>query len=556
MCFLEGKNMEEISNFIKTIMEKDLEEGRVKQIVTRFPPEPNAYLHIGHARAIVNDFELAKAFGGYTNLRFDDTNPVNEGAEYVQAIIDDIRWLGYEPKNIFFGSDYFEEQYNRAILLIKKGLAYVDDLNAEQITEYRGTLTEPGKNSPCRDRTIEENLKLFQEMRDGKYADGEKTLRAKIDMAHPNINMRDPVIYRILHVPHHRQGNKWCIYPMYDFAHPLQDAIEGVTHSMCSLEFDNHRILYDWFVEKCEMPNVPHQYEFGRLNITNTVMSKRYLRQLVDQGYVDGYDDPRMPTLVALKRKGFTPDAIKNFIVYTGLSRINSVTNAEELDNFLREEQKMKATRPMAVLRPLKVVIDNYPEGQIEYLDASNNMENPDLGTRKIAFGKYLYIEQDDFIEEKPNRKWKRLSIGDEVRLMHAYFIKANSVVKDDNGNIIEIHCTYDPVTKSGSGFEGRKPNGTIHYVEATTALKATFNHYEPLVFDETEETKGTSFIERINPNSCIKLEGFVEASLAVTQPLDRFQFIRNGYYCTDKLSSKNHLIFNRTCPLKSSFTN
>ena len=548
--------MEEISNFIKTIMEKDLEEGRVKSIVTRFPPEPNAYLHIGHARAIINDFELAKAFGGYTNLRFDDTNPVNEGAEYVQAIIDDIKWLGYEPKNIFFGSDYFEEQYNRAILLIKKGLAYVDDLNAEQITEYRGTLTEPGKNSPCRDRSIEENLKLFQEMRDGKYGDGEKTLRAKIDMAHPNLNMRDPVMYRILHVPHHRQGNKWCIYPMYDFAHPLQDAIEGVTHSMCSLEFDNHRILYDWFVEKCEMPNVPHQYEFGRLNITNTVMSKRYLRQLVDQGYVDGYDDPRMPTLVALKRKGFTPEAIRNFILYTGLSRINSVTNAEELDNFLREEQKMKATRPMAVLKPLKVVIDNYPEDKIEYLEASNNMENPELGNRQIAFGKYLYIEQDDFIEEKPNRKWKRLSLGDEVRLMHAYFIKANSVVKDDNGNIVEIHCTYDPETKSGSGFEGRKPNGTIHYVEATTALKATFNLFEPLIFDETEETKGKTFIERMNPNSLVKLEGFVEASLKDTKPLDRFQFIRNGYYCTDKLSKEDNLIFNRTCPLKSSFSN
>ena len=546
--------MEEISNFIKTIMEKDLEEGRVKQIVTRFPPEPNAYLHIGHARAIINDFELAKAFGGYTNLRFDDTNPVNEGAEYVQAIIDDIKWLGYEPKNIFFGSDYFEEQYNRAILLIKKGLAYVDDLNAEQITEYRGTLTEPVKESPFRNRSIEENIKLFQEMRDGKYGNGEKTLRAKIDMAHPNINMRDPVIYRILHVPHHRQGNKWCIYPMYDFAHPLQDAIEGVTHSMCSLEFDNHRILYDWFIEKCERPNVPHQYEFGRLNITNTVMSKRYLRQLVDQGYVDGYDDPRMPTLVALKRKGFTPEAIRNFILYTGLSRINSVTNAEELDNFLREEQKMKATRPMAVINPLKVVIDNYPEGQIEYLDAPNNMENEALGNRHIAFGKYLYIEQEDFIEEKPNRKWKRLSIGDEVRLMHAYFVKCNSVVKDDNGNISEIHCTYDIETKSGSGFEGRKPNGTIHFVEASTALKATFNLYEPLVFDETEETKGLSFIERINPNSCIKKEGFVEASLINTKPLDRFQFIRNGYYCTDKESTKEHLIFNRTCPLKSSF--
>ena len=548
--------MEEISNFIKTIMEKDLEEGRVKQIVTRFPPEPNAYLHIGHARAIINDFELAKAFGGYTNLRFDDTNPVNEGAEYVQAIINDIRWLGYEPKNIFFGSDYFEEQYNRAILLIKKGLAYVDDLNAEQITEYRGTLTELGKESPYRNRSIEENLKLFQEMREGKYADGEKTLRAKIDMSHPNMNMRDPVIYRILHVPHHRQGNKWCIYPMYDFAHPLQDAIEGVTHSMCSLEFDNHRILYDWFVEKCEMEHVPHQYEFGRLNITNTVMSKRYLRQLVDQGYVSGYDDPRMPTLVGLKRKGFTPEAIRNFILYTGLSRINSVTNAEELDNFLREEQKLKATRPMAVLHPLKVIIDNYPEDQIEYLEASNNMENEELGTRQIAFGKYLYIEQEDFVEEKPNRKWKRLSLGDEVRLMHAYFIKANSVEKDENGNIVCVHCTYDIETKSGSGFNARKPNGTIHFVEASTALKATFNHYEPLVFDETEETQGTSFLERINPNSLVVLHGFVEASLKNTKPLDRYQFIRNGYYCTDKESKEDNLIFNRTCPLKSSFSN
>ena len=546
--------MEEYSNFIKTIMEKDLEEGRVKSIVTRFPPEPNAYLHIGHARAIVNDFELAADFGGYTNLRFDDTNPVNEGAEYVDAIINDIRWLGYEPKHIFFGSDYFEEQYNRAILLIKKGLAYVDDLNADEITEYRGTLTEPGKDSPCRNRSIEENLKLFQEMRDGKYGNGEKTLRAKIDMAHPNINMRDPVIYRILHVPHHRQGNKWCIYPMYDFAHPLQDAIEGVTHSMCSLEFDNHRILYDWFVEKCEMENVPHQYEFGRLNITNTIMSKRYLRQLVDGGYVTGYDDPRMPTLVALKRKGFTPEAIKAFIRYTGLSRINSTTDVENLNFFLREDQKLKATRPMAVLNPLKVVIDNYPEGQIEQLVASNNMENEELGTRMINFGKYLYIEKEDFVEEKPNRKWKRLSVGDEVRLMHAYFIRCNSVVKDDNGDIVEIHCTYDPETKSGSGFEGRKPNGTIHFVEATTALKATFNLYEPLIFDETEETKGTTFIERLNPNSLVKLEGFVEASLKDTKPLDRFQFIRNGYYCTDKESTKDNLIFNRTCSLKSSF--
>ena len=546
--------MEEINNFIKTIMEKDLEEGRVQQIVTRFPPEPNAYLHIGHARAIVNDFELAKAFGGYTNLRFDDTNPVNEGAEYVDAIIEDLKWLGYTPKNIFFGSDYFEKTYEKAILLIKKGLAYVDDLSPEEMTEYRGTLTEPGKESPCRNRSVEENLKLFQEMREGKYANGEKTLRAKIDMSSPNINMRDPVMYRILHVPHHRQGNKWCIYPMYDFAHPLQDAFEGVTHSLCSLEYDNHRPLYNWFVEKCEMEHIPHQYEWGRLNITNTVMSKRYLRQLVEEGHVSGYDDPRMPTLVGLKRRGFTAEAIKSFIIYTGLSRINSTTDADNLDYFHREDQKMNAPRPMAVINPLKVVITNYPEGQIEFVDAPNNMENEALGTREIAFGRNIYIEQEDFIEEKPNRKWKRLSLGDEVRLMCAYFIKCNEVIKDKDGNIVELHCTYDPETKSGSGFEGRKPNGTIHYVEASTALPATFNHFEPLIFDETEETKGKSFIERLNPNSLKVLHGYVEASLKDTKPLDRFQFIRNGYYCTDKESTKDNLIFNRTCPLKSSF--
>ena len=546
--------MTEINNFIKTIMEKDLEEGRVDHICTRFPPEPNAYLHIGHARAIVNDFELAKCFGGTTNLRFDDTNPVNEGAEYVDAIIDDLKWLGYVPNNIFYGSDYFEKTYERAILLIKKGLAYVDDLTPEQMTEYRGTLTEPGKNSPWRDRSVEENLKLFEEMRAGKYANGEKTLRAKIDMAHPNINMRDPVMYRILHVSHHRQGNKWCIYPMYDFAHPLQDSFEGITHSMCSLEYDNHRILYDWFVEKCEMEHVPHQYEWGRLNITNTIMSKRYLRQLVEGGYVTGYDDPRMPTLVGLRRKGLTPEAIKEFIIYTGLSRINSTTDANDLDNFLREDQKLKATRPMAILHPLKVVIDNYPEGQVEYLDADNNMENPELGTRKIAFGKYLYIEQEDFIEVKPNRKWKRLCLGEEVRLMHAYFIKCESIVKDENGNPIELHCTYDPATKSGSGFEGRKPNGTIHFVEATTAKKAQFNLFEPLVWDETEETKGLDFIERLNKNSWNKVFGFVEESLQDTKPGDHYQFIRQGYYCTDKDSTKDNLIFNRTCSLKSSF--
>lgn len=546
--------MAEINNFIKTIMEKDLKEGKVDEIITRFPPEPNAYLHIGHARAIINDFELAMAFNGKTNLRFDDTNPVNEGEEYVNAIIDDLKWLGYTPNIVCFGSDYFEKTYEMAVLLIKKGLAYVDDLSQEEMTKYRGTLTEPGTNSPFRNRTVEENLDLFERMRKGEFKDGEKTLRAKIDMASSNINMRDPVMYRILHVEHHRQGNKWCIYPMYDFAHPLQDSFEGVTHSLCSIEYDNHRPLYDWFVEKCELEHVPHQYEWGRLNITNTIMSKRYLRQLVEGKYVTGYDDPRMPTLVGLRRKGFTPEAIKEFILYTGLSRINSTTDAENLDYFLREDQKLKATRPSAVLNPLKVVITNYPEGQVEWLNAPENMENEELGTRKIAFGKYLYIEKEDFVEEKPNKKWKRLAKDVEVRLMHAYFIKCNEVIKDENGEIVEIHCTYDVATKSGSGFNERKPNGTIHFVEATTAKKATFNLFNPLIWDATEETKHLSFIERLNPTSWEVVEGYVEASLANTKVGEHYQFLRNGYYCTDKLSTPDNLIFNRTCGLKSSF--
>lgn len=546
--------MAEINNFIKTIMEKDLKEGKVSEIITRFPPEPNAYLHIGHARAIINDFELAACFNGKTNLRFDDTNPVNEGEEYVNAIIDDLKWLGYTPDLVCFGSDYFEKTYEMAVFLIKKGLAYVDDLTQEETTAYRGTLTEPGKNSPYRDRSVEENLDLFERMRKGEFKDGEKTLRAKIDMASPNINMRDPVMYRILHVAHHRQGDKWCIYPMYDFAHPLQDSFEGVTHSMCSIEYDNHRPLYDWFVEKCELPHVPHQYEWGRLNITNTIMSKRYLRQLVEGKYVVGYDDPRMPTLVGLRRKGFTPEAIKEFILYTGLSRINSTTDAENLDYFLREDQKLKATRPSAILDPLKVVITNYPEDQIEWLDAPENMENEELGNRKVAFGKYLYIEKEDFVEEKPNKKWKRLAKDVEVRLMHAYFIKCNEVIKDENGEIVEIHCTYDPATKCGLGFDERKPNGTIHYVEATTALNATFNLFNPLIFDATEETKHLSFIERLNPSSWEVKKGFVEASLKDSKVGSHYQFVRNGYYCTDKESTSDNLVFNRTCGLKSSF--
>ena len=546
--------MEEISNFIRTIIEKDLAEGKVSAVKTRFPPEPNAYLHIGHARAIINDFELAQVFHGTTNLRFDDTNPVNEGAEYVDAIMKDIEWLGYKPDNVFFGSDYFDKTYEKAIMLIKKGLAYVDDLSPEETTKYRGTLTEPGIESPWRNRSVEENLRLFEEMKAGKYKNGEKTLRAKIDMASPNINMRDPVIYRILHVPHHRQGTKWCIYPMYDFAHPLQDAFEGITHSLCSIEYDDHRILYDWVVEKCEMVPAPHQYEFGRLNITNTVMSKRYLRQLVEGGYVTGYDDCRMPTLVGLRRKGFTASSIREFILGTGLSRINSTIDASLLDHYLMEDQKMSANRLMAVINPLEVVIDNYPEDKVEELTALNNMENPELGSHKIYFSKKLYIDQEDFVEVKPNRKRKRLALDSEVRLMNAYFIKATSVEKDENGKIIRVHATYDPTTRGGDAPDGRKPNGTIQYVDAATGLKAQFNLFDVLVYDQVEGEEEKSFIERLNPNSWEVKEGYIEAEAKNTIPGDHFQFVRTGYFCTDKLSTKDNLIFNRTCSLKSSF--
>ena len=545
--------MAEINNFIKTIMENDLREGKVDAIATRFPPEPNAYLHIGHARAIITNFELAKAFNGTTNLRFDDTNPAKEDKEFVDGIIEDLAWLGYKPTNVFYGSDYFEKTYEKAILLIKKGLAYVDDLSQEEMSKYRGTLTEPGKNSPWRDRSVEENLKLFEEMRAGKYKDGEKTLRAKIDMSHPNINMRDPAMYRILHLNHHRQGTKWCIFPMYDFAHPLQDAFEGITHSLCSLEYDNHRILYDWFIEKCEMEHTPHQYEFGRLNITNTIMSKRYLRALVDSGKVSGYDDPRMPTLCGLRRKGFTPDAIRNFILGTGLSRINSTVEADTLDEELRQDLKLKALRPNAVINPLKVIIDNYPEGQVEWNEAPNNTENPELGSRKLSFSREIYIEREDFIEEKPNKNWKRLALNVEVRLMRAYFIKATSVEKDENGNITCVHATYDPDTKR-SDFNERKPNGNLHYVDAATAIPAEFRLLEPLMVDETEENKDLDFMERLNPNSLIISNGYVESFLKDTKPLDHYQFIRNGYYVTDKDSTSEKLVFNRTCGLKSSF--
>ncbi len=543
----------ENSNFIKNIMKTELEEGKVDHILTRFPPEPNAYLHIGHARAIVTNFELAKSFGGATNLRFDDTNPAKEDQEFVDGIINDLKWLGYNPRIVVYGSSYFDETYELAIKLIKKGLAYVDDLSPEEVSLYRGTPTEPGKNSPYRDRSVEENLKLFEEMRAGKYNNGEKTLRAKIDMASPNINMRDPVLYRIMKINHHQTKDKWCIYPMYDFAHPLQDSFEGITHSLCSLEYEDHRPLYDWVINVTEVSHKPRQIEFGRLGITNTIMSKRYLKQLVDEGRVVGYDDPRMPTLAGLRRRGFTPDAIKNFILSTGLSKINSTVEYSMLEHFVREDLKLETTRPMAVINPLKVVITNYEEGKVEYLDAHNNTENETLGSRKIAFSRHIYIEQEDFIPEKPNKKWKRLAKDVEVRLMNAYFIKCNEIIYNEDGSIKEIHCTYDPETKSGTGFEGRKPNGTIHFVEATTALPATFNLFEPLILDE--KVSAENFIERLNPNSWVKVNGYVEASLANTQPGDKYQFIRNGYYTTDKESKGNELIFNRTVSLKSSFS-
>lgn len=541
--------MEIVSNFIKTIMEEDLNSNRVQEIVTRFPPEPNAYLHIGHARAIITNFELAKQFNGKTNLRFDDTNPVKEDSSFVDAIIEDIKWLGYQPEKILFGSDYFEETFELAKKLIRKGLAYVCDLTPEEVSQYRGTLTEPGKESPYRNRSVEENLSLFEMMREGKFKDGEKTLRAKIDMTSPNINLRDPVIYRIIHIYHHNTGDKWCIYPMYDFAHPLQDSFEGITHSLCSLEYVDHRVLYDWFIEKCEMKHVPHQYEFGRLNITNTIMSKRYLKQLVDMKLVKGYDDPRMPTLVGLKRRGYTPEAIKSFVLGTGLSRINSTVSSEMLEMALRDDLKSKVKRVNAILEPLKIVITNYPENVVENLEVEFNPENPELGSRTIPFGREVYIEKSDFLLEAPDKKWKRLSLGLEVRLMHAYFVKCNEVVYNPDGTIKELLCTYDVETKSGSGFSGRKPNGNIHFVEASTAKKAIFNLFEPLMVDSDSDR---DLVERLNKESWKTLEGFVEPSCSTTEKGEKFQFVRNGYFATDYDSTENMLVFNRTVELKT----
>lgn len=541
------------SNFIKNIIIDDLKTGKHQEVITRFPPEPNGYLHIGHAKSITLNFELADEFNGRTNLRFDDTNPVKEDTEYVQSIIEDVRWLGFEWEELLFASDYFDEMYNRAILLIKKGKAYVCDLTAEEMKKYRGTLTEPGTVSPYRDRSVEENLELFERMRNGEFKDGERTLRAKIDMSSPNINMRDPVIYRIAHATHHNTGDKWCIYPMYDYAHPLEDAIEGITHSICTLEFEDHRPLYDWVIQECEMESQPQQIEFARLNLTNTVMSKRKLKLLVDEKVVDGWDDPRMPTIAGLRRRGFTPEAIRNFCREIGVAKTNSTVDVQMLEHFIREDLKLKAPRTMAVLKPLKVVITNYPENQVEMLEVENNADVPEMGNHQMPFSREIFIEQEDFMENPP-KKYFRLFPGNEVRLKHGYFIKCNDVMKDDQGNVVEIHCTYDPETKSGTGFTGRKVKSTIHWVDAKHGVPADFRLYEALILDEEQED-GKTFLDQINPNSLTVLHGYIEPYMMDAKPQDKFQFFRHGYFNVDpKDSTEEKLVFNRIVALKSSF--
>lgn len=545
----------ENSNFIRNIVIDDLESGKHKSIITRFPPEPNGYLHIGHAKSICLNFGLAKEFEGRVNLRFDDTNPVKEDVEYVESIKEDVKWLGFEWDELHFASDYFEEMYKRAILLINKGLAYVDDLTADQIREYRGTLTEPGKESPYRNRSVEENLDLFKRMTAGEFKDGEKVLRAKIDMASPNINFRDPVIYRISHNAHHNTGDKWCVYPMYAYAHPLEDAIEHITHSICTLEFEDQRPFYDWVVRECEMEAVPRQIEFARLNLTNTVMSKRKLKQLVDNSVADGWDDPRIPTISGLRRRGYTPESIRNFCREIGISKADSTVDSRMLDYFLREDLQPKAPLAMAVLNPLKVVITNYPEGESEMIEIENNAKNEEMGKRLVSFSRELYVERDDFMEV-PVKKYFRLFPGNEVRLKGGYFVKCNDVVKDADGNVVEIHCTYDPETKSGSGFEGRKVKATIHWVDANNSYPAEFRLFEPLILDDDPANEGKHFLEQINPSSLEIKQGFVEkTAIEGAKKNDKFQFIRNGFYCVDsKYSSDDKLVFNRIVPLKSSF--
>ena len=557
---MENENVSK--NFIEQMIDKDIEEGHCKVVHTRFPPEPNGYLHICHAKSILLNYGLAQKYGGKFNLRFDDTNPTKEKTEFVEAITEDIKWLGADWEGrLFFASDYFDQMYECAVELIKKGKAYVSDLSAEQIREYRGTLTEPGREDPYSSRSIEENLKLFEEMREGKYADGEKVLRARIDMSSSNINMRDPVIYRVAHMTHHRTGDKWCIYPMYDFAHPLEDAIEGITHSICTLEFEDHRPLYEWVInevgaqiipDKNEMP--PRQIEFAKLYLTNVVTGKRYIKRLVEEGIVDGWDDPRLVSIAALRRRGFTPESLKMFVELCGISKANSSVDYAMLEYCIREDLKMKKSRMMAVLDPVKVVIDNYPEGQTEYLDVVNNLENEALGSRKIPFSRELYIEREDFMEEPP-KKYFRMFPGNEVRLMNAYFVTCNSFEKDADGNVTVIHCTYDPASRGGNSPDGRKVKGTIHWVSATHAVPATVRLYENIV-DEEKGVYNEDGSLNLNPNSLTVLKNcMVEENLAGAKAYDSFQFVRQGFFCVDaKDSTPEQLVFNRIVSLKSSF--
>ena len=542
-------------NFIEQIIEKDLAEGVYDEVCTRFPPEPNGYLHIGHAKSILLNYGLAQKYHGKFNMRFDDTNPTKEKVEFVESIKKDIEWLGADWEDrLYFASDYFDQMYEAAIKLIKKGKAFVCDLSAEEIREYRGTLTEPGKESPYRNRSVEENLDLFERMKNGEFEDGSKVLRAKIDMASPKINMRDPVIYRVAHMNHHRTGDKWCIYPMYDFAHPIEDAIEGVTHSICTLEFEDHRPLYDWVVTELEYPHPPKQIEFAKLYLTNVVTGKRYIKKLVEDGIVDGWDDPRLVSIAALRRRGFTPESIKKFVELCGVSKANSSVDYAMLEYCIREDLKMKRPRVMAVLNPLKLVIDNYPEEQIEYLEAPNNMENPELGSRSVPFGKELYIEQEDFMEV-PVKKYKRLYPGNEVRLMNAYFVTCTDVEKDENGNVTVVHCTYDPASKGGNSPDGRKVKGTIHWVAAKTAVETECRLYENIVDEEKGVYNKEDGSLNVNPNSLTVVKAYVEPELKKSQAFDSYQFVRNGFFCTDCHDSRpDALVFNRIVSLKSSF--
>ena len=541
-------------NFIEQIIEKDLAEGKYETICTRFPPEPNGYLHIGHAKSILLNYGLAQEYHGRFNMRFDDTNPTKEKEEFVESIKADIQWLGADWEDrLYFASDYFPQMYEAAVKLIKKGKAFVCDLTAEEIREYRGTLKEPGKNSPYRERSVEENLDLFERMKNGEFKDGEKVLRAKIDMASPNINMRDPVIYRVAHMTHHRTGDTWCIYPMYDFAHPIEDAIEGVTHSICTLEFEDHRPLYDWVVREVGYEHPPKQIEFAKMYLTNVVTGKRYIKRLVEDGIVDGWDDPRLVSIAALRRRGFTPESIKMFVDLCGVSKANSSVDYAMLEYCIREDLKLKKSRVMAVLDPVKLVIDNYPEGQTEELEVANNLENPELGSRRIPFGRELYIEREDFMEEPP-RKYFRMVPGNEVRLMNAYFVKCTGFEKDENGKVTVVHGTYDPASKGGNSPDGRKVKGTIHWVNASTAVEAEMRLYENII-DEEKGVYNEDGSLNLNPNSLTRVRGYVEPSVAGAKAYDSFQFVRNGFFCADSHDSKpDALVFNRIVSLKSSF--